>query len=225
MQPVGKPLGVANKSGAAPVFADADQNALARGPGPGDGVRLHLAEQLLVDALGRPAQRELAQSDEVGWRKEMLERALGLFGHVNLALFQPLNEIVGRQIDQLDGVGAIEHRVRNRFAHAYMGDLRDDVVEAFDVLNIDRGIDVDAVAHQLFDVEIALRMAAALRVGVRKLVDQHELRSPGDDGVEVHFLEPLPLYSMRRRGTTSSPVTSASVSRRPCVSTTPITTS
>ena len=93
VQPVGKPLGVANESGAAPVFADADQNALARGPGPGDGVRLHLAEQLLVHALGRPPQRELTQSDEVGRRKEMLERALGLFGDVNLALFQPLNEI------------------------------------------------------------------------------------------------------------------------------------
>ena len=146
MQPVGEPLGVANESGAAPVFADADQNALARGPGPGDGVRLHLAEQLLVHALGRPPQRELAQSDEVGRRKEMLERALGLFGDVDLALFQPLNEIAGREIDKLDGIGTIEHRVRNRFTHAHVGDLGDDVVEAFNVLNIDRGIDVDAAA-------------------------------------------------------------------------------
>ena len=121
----------------------------------------------------------------------MLERALGLLRNVDLALFQPLDQIVGRQIDQLDGVGAIEHRVRDGFAHAHMGDLRDDVVEAFDVLDIDGGVDVDAAAHQLFDVEIALRMAAALRVGVRKLVDQHDLRPAGDDGVEVHLLEPL----------------------------------
>ena len=34
-------------------------------------------------------------------------------------------------------------------------------------------------------------MAAALHVGMGKLVHQHELRPPGDDGVEVHFLEPL----------------------------------
>jgi len=32
-------------------------------------------------------------------------------------------------------------------------------------------------------------MAAALDVGVRELVDEHDLRSAGEDGVEVHFLE------------------------------------
>ena len=193
VQAVSEPFGVANQSGAAPILADADQDALARRPRPGDGVRLHLAEQLLVDALGRPAQRQLAQGGEIGGRKEMLERALGLLGDVDLALFQPLNEIVGREIDELDRVGSVEHGVRHGFAHPHMRDLGDDVVEALDVLNIDRGIDVDAAVHQLFDVEIALGMAAAFGVGVRKFVDQHELRPPGDDGVEIHFLEPLAL--------------------------------
>ena len=36
-------------------------------------------------------------------------------------------------------------------------------------------------------------MAAALDVGVREFVDQHDLRPAGDDGVEVHFVEPLAL--------------------------------
>jgi len=34
-------------------------------------------------------------------------------------------------------------------------------------------------------------MAAAFGVGVRQLVDQRDLRPPRDDGVEVHFVEPL----------------------------------
>ncbi len=70
-----------------------------------------------------------------------------------------------------------------------MGDLRDDVVQALDVLDIDRRVDVDAVVEQLLDVEIALGVAAAGRVGVGELVDQHDLRTPRDDGVEVHLLE------------------------------------
>jgi hypothetical protein len=105
---------------------------------------------------------------------------------------EPLDQVVGRQIDQLDGVGAVEHRVRDRLAHAYVGDLRDHVVEAFDVLDIDSGVDVDAAAHQLFDIEIALRVAAAFDVGVGELVDDDDLRAAGNDGIEVHFLEPLP---------------------------------
>ncbi len=193
MQPVGEPLGVTHEAGRARILADADDNALAGRPRALDGVRLHLAEQLLVDPLGGAAQSELAQRGEVGRREEMLERALGLLGDVDFAFLEPLDQVVGRQIDQFDRIGAIEHGVRHGLAHPHMGDLRDDVVEALDVLDVDGGIDVDAVAHQLFDVEIALRMAAAFGVGVGELVDQNDLRVPRNDRVEVHLLERLAL--------------------------------
>jgi hypothetical protein len=74
-----------------------------------------------------------------------------------------------------------------------MSDLRDHVVQAFNVLDIDRGIDVDSAAQELLDVEVALRVTAARRIGVGELVDQDDLRTPSQDGIEVHFLEPLPL--------------------------------
>src|SRR5262245_6047578 len=121
----------------------------------------------------------------------MLERALGLLGHVDLALLQALDQIVWREIDELDGVGAIEHRVRHGLAHAHMRDLRDHVVEALDMLDIDGGINVDSVSEQLFDVEVALGMAAAGHVGVGEFVDQHDLGVASDDGVEIHLLERL----------------------------------
>src|SRR5262245_63544231 len=119
----------------------------------------------------------------------MLERALGLLGHVDLALFQALDQIVWGEIDELDGVGTVEDRVRHGLAHAHMRDLRDHVVKALDVLDIDGGINVDSVSEQLFDVEVALGMAAAGHVGVGELVDQHDLRMSGDDGIEVHLLD------------------------------------
>ena len=72
-----------------------------------------------------------------------------------------------------------------------MRNLRDDVIEAFDVLNVDRRVNIDAAPHQLFDVEIALRMAAAFGIGVREFVDKDDLRSAGDDGVEIHLLKRL----------------------------------
>src|SRR3984957_10674815 len=104
----------------------------------------------------------------------MLERALGLLGDVDFAFPEPLDEVGGRQIDQLDRIGAVEYGIRHGFAHAYVSNLRDHVVEALDVLDVDGGIDVDATAHQLFDVEIALRMAATFNIGVGKLVDQND---------------------------------------------------
>ncbi len=72
-----------------------------------------------------------------------------------------------------------------------MGDLGHHIVEAFDVLDVDGGIDVDAVGQQLLDVEITLGMAAAGDVGVGELVDQRDLRVARDQRVEIHFLERL----------------------------------
>ena len=193
MQAIRQPLGVAHEPCRARILAEANQDALARGPGAGDGVGLHMSEQLFVDPLGGAPQRQLAQRGQIARREIMLQRALGLLGDVDLALLEPLNEVVGRQVDQFDGVGAVEHRIRHGLAHPHMGDLRDHVVEALDVLDIDRGIDIDAVREQFLDVEIALRMAAAGRVGVGEFVDQRKLRTARDQRVEVHLAEHLVL--------------------------------
>ena len=193
MQAVGQPLGIAHETRGARVLADADENALARCPRPGDGAGLHLGEQLLIHPIGGAAQRKLAKRRQIGGREKVLQRPLGLLRDVDLSFLEALDQIVGRQIDQFDGVGAVEHGIRHRLAHAHMRDLRDHVIQAFDVLDVDGRVDVDAAAQQLFDVEIALGMTAARRIGVGELVDQHDLRPAGDDGVEVHLLEPLAL--------------------------------
>ncbi|MEY9757287.1 hypothetical protein ABIE73_004682 [Bradyrhizobium yuanmingense] len=59
------------------------------------------------------------------------------------------------------------------------------------MLDVDGGIDVDAVREQLLDVEIALGMAASGRIGVGELVDERNLRPPRDHRVEVHLLDDL----------------------------------
>ena len=194
--------------------------------GPAMALRLHVREQLLVDPLGGAAQRQLAQRGQVARREIVLQRPLGLLGHIDLAFLQPLDQIVGREVDQLDRVGAVEDRVGHGLAHAHMGDLGDDVVQALDMLDVDGGVDVDAGRQQLLDIEIALGVAAAGRIGMGELVDQRDLRAARDDGVEVHLLERSGRGSRcRLRGMTSSPRTSASVSARPWVSTKPTTTS
>jgi hypothetical protein len=102
---------------------------------------------------------------------------------------QTLDQIVRREINHLDIVGTIEDSVRHGLAHTDLRDLRDHVVEAFDMLDVERRVDVDARRQQLLDIEIALRMAAAGRVGVRQFIDQHERGSAREDRVEVHLLE------------------------------------
>ena len=189
MQAIGQAFGVAHEGCRARVLADADQQPLARGPWPGNGARLHLLQQLLVDALGGAPQGEFAQRGEVGGREVVLERALGLLGDVDLALLQALDQVLGRQVDELDGLGPVDDGIGHRLAHAHARDLGHDIVEALDVLDVERRVDVDALLQQLLHVQVALGVPAAGGVGVGELVDQHQVGAPPQRGIEIELAQ------------------------------------
>ena len=119
----------------------------------------------------------------------MPERALRLAGNVDLALVQALDEVLGRQVDDLDLGGLVDDAVGDGLAHADASDLRDDIVEALEVLHVERGVDVDAGREQLCHVHVPLGMAGARRVRVRELVDEHELGRTLQHGVDIHLLK------------------------------------
>src|SRR5262245_10788462 len=144
MQPVRQALGVAHEARRAGILADAHEDAVARRPRARYRAGLHLLEQLLVDTFSRATQGEFTQRGQIGRRKVVLERPLGLFWDVDLAFPEPLDQLVGCQIDELDILGAVEDSVRYDLPHADPRYLRHDVVQAFNVLNVDRGEDIDA---------------------------------------------------------------------------------
>lgn len=154
---------------------------------------LHVVQELLVDALRRPPQGEFPEGREVARRKVVLDGAFGGLREVDLALVQTLDQVIGGDVDDLDIVGPVDDGIRHRLADADARDLGDDIVQAFDVLDIHRRIDVDAPVQQLENVEIALRMTAAGRIRMRQLVDQGEPRPALQHRIEVHLLQRLPL--------------------------------
>ncbi len=188
-QPIGEAPCVSDQPLAAPLAVDADQQPVARGPGAGNGVAAHVSDHLLVDALRRPPQRQLAQRRQIARREIMANCALGLVRHVNLAVLQSLDQILGREVDDLDIIRRVDDGIRHGLAHADARDARHHVVQALDVLDIQGRVNIDPGAKQLLHVEVALRMPAARCVAVRKLVHQHELRAAGEDAVQVHLLE------------------------------------
>src|SRR5262249_42882239 len=97
-----------------------------------------------------------------------------------------LDQVFRREVDDFDVVRFIENAIRHCFAYANTRDPGDDVVEAFDMLNVEGGEDIDAGGDELLDVEVALRMPAAWSVSVGKLVDQDDLRAALEDRVEIH---------------------------------------
>ncbi len=142
-----------------------------------------------VDALGHATQGQLAQSDQVPLFEEAFDRAARLVRQVDFPLAQALDQVVGGKIDQLDLVGRIEDHVGNRLANDHARDLRHDVVQALQVLNVERGVNVDAGLAQPLDILPALGMRHAGRVGVGQLVDQDQLGMGGERPFEVELLQ------------------------------------
>ena len=165
----------------------------------------------LVDAVGDPEQRELAERTEVALAEVVAERGVDPLGGIDVAVRHPSAQRLGAHVDELDLVGAARDLVRDRLALRDARDPLDDVVQRLEVLDVERRDDVDAGVEQLVDVLPALLVARARDVRVRELVDERDLgpaarasrRRPSPRTRE-------PRYSIARRGTTSrSPICSA----------------
>src|SRR5262245_23934449 len=141
-----------------------------------------------LDVLGELAQDELAEPCQVVDAEEVGERGLDPFARIDLAGDQPLLKRLRRQVDEDDLVGLIEDSVRERLPHAHAGQLEDLVVQALEVLHVDRRGDVDARGEDLVDVLVALAVSSLRHVRMRELVDERKLRLAADDSVHVHLL-------------------------------------
>ena len=156
-----EPRGAADDVVAPGVRSDAAQQRRFGLPDALDRLVRAVGLDIVLDAIGGAAQRELAQRHQVALAEEIARRALDLFRNVDLAGLEPREQIVGRNIDQHHFVGIVEERVRNRLPDGDAGDAADDVVQAFEVLDVERREDVDAARQQLLDVLPAFRMARA----------------------------------------------------------------
>ncbi len=142
-------------------------------------------------------------------------------GHVDLAGLEPRQQVVGGDVDQHHFVGLVEERVGDGLPDRDAGDAADDVVQALEVLHVERREDVDARRQQLLDVLPALRMARSRRRWCARA------RRPGSapDGAPAPRRgrtrgSVRPWYGdLGRAAGSRGPASSASVSLRPWVST------
>ncbi len=143
--------------------------------------------QLGIHAVGGGTHGQLAQGRQIALDEEGGQGARGLLLRIDLALLHALDELVGRQVDQFDVVRHFHDAVGHRFTHTDAGDACDRFVQCLDVLDIERGIDVDTGCEDLFHVLPALLMTTPVDIGMRELIDQRELRVARQERIEVQL--------------------------------------
>jgi len=152
-------------------------------------VRRPVALEGLVDAVGQPEQGQLAQGGEVAGPEVVGEGRVDPGRRVDVAVSHPSPQRLRRHVDQLDLVSRPHDVVGHGLALHDAGDRLDDVVQRLEVLDVDRGDDVDAGGEQHLDVLPPLRPGGAGSVGVGQLVDEGDLRAAGEHRVDVELVE------------------------------------
>ncbi len=189
VQSGGHPPRRPHKLGGERTGTDADEEPLGGPPDAGDRLLFTVTAHLQVDAVGGRAQRQLAQRDEVALAEKIIGREPRLLGKVDLSLFQALDQVVGRQVNQLDFVGLLDDGVGDCLADDDVGDLLNDVVEAFEVLHVERRVHIDAGIEEIGGVLPSLGVAAAGRVRVRQFVHEDESRLARQRRFEVELAQ------------------------------------
>src|SRR5205807_6541627 len=103
----GHALGRTNQLGACRAWTYTNEKSLGGGPGALGRTLLPGGLDIDPQTLGGLAQRQLSERGQVRLLEKVLQSPFGLRSNVNLACFEPFNQILRRQIDQLDVVSAL----------------------------------------------------------------------------------------------------------------------
>ncbi len=179
----------AQKPGTLGPPGDGNNDPLPGGPASRDAVVVPVAFDGFIDPVGEPKQGELTQGAEVADPEVLRQGGVDLRRLVDVAVGHPAPQRLGRHVDELDLVGGAHDLVGHRLLLGDAGDRGNDIVEGFQVLNVDCRDDVDSGGEQVLKVLPALLVASARGVGVGEFVDEGDLGAPGDDGIDVHLLE------------------------------------
>ena len=156
-----------------------------------DPFRGHVAAHLGVHALGRVAQGQLPQGQQVALAEEVVPGVAGLIGKVDLPLLQADEQLVRREVHQLDFVGPLQHRVGHVLPHDHAGDLGHHVLQAVQVLDVQGAVDVDARLQKFQHVLPALGMPRPHHVRVGQFVHEDQARAALQGRSQVEFRNEL----------------------------------
>lgn len=159
-----------------------------------------VALQPFLHPVGQPQQGDLAQCGEVADPEVVSEGGLDPVRRIDVAMDHAAAERLRWQVDQFDLVGPAGHLVGQGLPLRDARDLPHHVVEGLQVLDIERGDNIDADVQELLHVLPPLGVADSRNVGVGQLVDQCDLGAAGQDRVEIHLGEERTAVAQRTAG-------------------------
>ena len=139
--------------------------------------------------MGHVSQHEFAKGNKIAPLEKVLHSPFGLRRNIDFPFFQPLKKLFQWDVNDLNLISPIEKSIGQGLLHANSCDLFNDIVQTLKVLNIHRGVNINATVKQLFNILVSFWMSAARSIGVCKFIDQNNRRPSCENGIEIHFFK------------------------------------
>ena len=147
---------------------------LSGSPRPRNRPGLHIREHLLIDPLCGTAEGKFTQRIEVPLVEKLLDCPRCHIRDVDFPVPQPLEKFRRGKIDNFDLGCFIDHPVRNCFSHEHAGNLGNNIIEALDMLDIQRCVDIDTGIKQFLYILVTFGVPGTGNIRVSKFVDKNE---------------------------------------------------
>ena len=181
-RPVREPCGPAHEQ-LASFAAEGDDDALASRCDIGR-VRVEVACDLLVDAVGEPRQSEVTEAAEHRRTEQVRPCGVEALRRVDVPVGEPPAQRLGAHVDQFDLCVRGEEGVRHEPRRFHTGEHGDRAVQRRQVTDVERRDDVDTAGENSIDGFPPWVFVAA---PVSELVDEHDPRLPPEDQPDIQF--------------------------------------
>src|SRR5208283_2859296 len=164
-------------------WTNAYQNALRCRPRTSDSILVHVIADLIVDTLRSSPHRKLTECNQITLSEEFFDRLSNQFRHIDLTLLQALYQFIRWKINQFDFRSFVDDIIRHSFLNPYPSYLRNYISQAFNMLDIKCGVNVNACIQYFFDILVPFWVTRTSCVRMGKFIDNRKLRSTSEDGI------------------------------------------
>ena len=192
-QPTRQPCHLTHQRIVSCAPSNADQQPLTCRPDLIDCALSAVITHVFIYAIGRAAQSQLAQCQQIAQSKEIARGTLRLLQWVHLSGLEPLEQLFRWNIDHDDFISIIKDMVRHGFVHLYPHNTADHVVQTLQMLHIQCGPHINARIQQLLNILPALGVARASHIAVGQLVKQQDTRAVRQRRIQIKLGQCLAL--------------------------------
>jgi hypothetical protein len=149
----------------------------------------------MIDPLGNKPQCHLTKRSQIAGLEKVPDRIACALGCVHLPLCKTLEQFFRREANDLYGIGAFEDGIGNGLADHHPGDPGDGISAAFEVLNIERRVDIDAGVQEFGYILMPPHVPAARGVGMGEFIHEHQTGPASEDLINIRLLQgPLAVF-------------------------------